>query len=418
MRKPCRMRPGSALPTPRPLPRLAGSGARIGAARQPHRYGRRRGLTLRRRGRASRRQTSSLRRLVRRLPPRPPSLFRVPSAAAAGRFAPSVCHGDATRAHARGACMRTPYRDRHRPAARRCGLILRSARAAGLDGRCHPQAWWQPPAIRPGTVAAATLTAVAVRRPAHRPPHRKLLADRMRTPPFPCSQCGSRAASRRPAATRLATGSQPRRCFAAIPGPAPAAARRCGLIPMSARAAAVERGACRQAPGVRAHPARYGHRRFFPQRHHGGRRAVRHPHCAGLFRWQPSRPPPFSIPLCGSPAASRRGLAAISRSAPRVPSGMGTGFSLRSKPRSSRPARYTAVTADSCRSRSPMPRRCTRSRQRFGYSRRADTPFVMPVAHCAAARQAPGHPSLLTVRFPDSQRSRTRPHRPVCNPSV
>ena len=100
---------------------------------------------------------------------------------------------------------------------------------------------------------------------------------------FSHPQCGSRAASRRPAATRLATGSQPRRCFAAIPGPAPAAARRCGLIIMSARAAAVERGACRQAPGVRAHPARYGHRRFFPQRHHGGRRAVRHPHCASLF---------------------------------------------------------------------------------------------------------------------------------------
>ena len=251
-----------------------------------------------------------------------------------------------------------------------------SARVAGLAGRCHPQAWWQPPSIRTGTVPAARLPQWQSCRPAHRPPRRRLLAARLRTPTFPCSRCGSRAASRRPAATRLATGSQNRRCFAAIPGPAPAAARRCGMIFTGARAAAVERGACRQAPGVRAHPARYGHRRFFPQRHHGGRRAVHHPHCAGLFRWQPSRPPPFSAPQCGSPAASRRGLASISRSAPRVPSGIGTGLSLRSKPRSSRPARYTAVTADSCRYRSPVPRRCTRSRQRFGYSRRADTPFV------------------------------------------
>ena len=152
---------------------------------------------------------------------------------------------------------------------------------------------WQPPRIRTGTVPAARLPQRHLCRPAHQPPRRRLLADRMRTPPFPCSRCGSRAASRRTAATRLATGSQNRRCFAAIPGPAPAAARRYGMIITGARVAAVERGACRQAPGVRAHPARYGRRRFFPQRHHGGRHAVRHPHCASLFRWQPSRPPPL-----------------------------------------------------------------------------------------------------------------------------
>ena len=61
------------------------------------------------------------------------------------------------RAHTRGACMRTPYRHRNRPATRRCGLIIRSARVAGLAGRCHPLAWWQPPVIRTGTVAAARL---------------------------------------------------------------------------------------------------------------------------------------------------------------------------------------------------------------------------------------------------------------------
>jgi len=98
------------------------------------------------------------------------------------------CHdGTPTRSHSRRV-LRTPYRLRNRPATRRYGLILKSARVAGLAGRCHPQAWWQPPSIRTGTVPAAPL----------------------------------------------------------------------------------------------------------PQRHHGGRRAVRHPHCASLFRWQPSRPPPFT----------------------------------------------------------------------------------------------------------------------------
>jgi len=53
----------------------------------------------------------------------------------------------------------------------------------------------------------------------------------------------------------------------------------------------------------------------------------------------------------------------------------------------------------SCRIRNPMPRRCTRSRQRFGYSRRRDTAFVMPVADGAATWQASGHPSLLPGRL-------------------
>ena len=144
-----------ALPTPRPLPRLAGSGARIGAARQPHRYGHRRGLTQRQPGREARRQPSSRRTLDRQLPPRPPSLFRVP--VWQPRRLPRRLPRTVLRAHSRGACMRTPYRLRNRPATRRCGLILHGARVAGLAGRCPPQAWWQPPRIRPGTVTAARL---------------------------------------------------------------------------------------------------------------------------------------------------------------------------------------------------------------------------------------------------------------------
>lgn len=88
--------------------------------------------------------------------------------------------------------LRTPYRLRHRPATRRCGLILKSARVAGLAGRCHPQAWWQPPVIRTGTVSAASLAAVAFRRPAHRLAASQAPCVPVRTPTFPHPQCGSR----------------------------------------------------------------------------------------------------------------------------------------------------------------------------------------------------------------------------------
>lgn len=42
----------------------------------------------------------------------------------------------ATRSRSRRV-LRTPYRLRHRPATRRCGLIIMSALVAGLAGRCH-----------------------------------------------------------------------------------------------------------------------------------------------------------------------------------------------------------------------------------------------------------------------------------------
>ena len=90
--------------------------------------------------RETRRPPSSLRRLrcgvglrVHRRSQYPPARRIALSLRANG--SPPNTHGHGLTL--RGACMRTPYRDRHRPAARRCGLILESARAAGLDGRCQ-----------------------------------------------------------------------------------------------------------------------------------------------------------------------------------------------------------------------------------------------------------------------------------------
>ena len=117
---------------------------------------------------------------------RPAAAFHVPSAAAA-----TAATNSAARSRSRRV-PRTPYRLRHRPATRRCGLIIMSARVAGLAGRCHPQAWWQPPVIRTGTVSAASLAAVAFRRPAHRPAASQAPCVPVRTPTFTRPQCGSR----------------------------------------------------------------------------------------------------------------------------------------------------------------------------------------------------------------------------------
>ena len=57
---------------------------------------------------------------------RPAAAFHVPSAAAA-TAATNTDTGSRSRR-----VLRTPYRLRHRPATRRCGLILKSARVAGL----------------------------------------------------------------------------------------------------------------------------------------------------------------------------------------------------------------------------------------------------------------------------------------------
>jgi len=98
------------------------------------------------------------------------------------------------RAHTRGACMRTPYRLRNRPATRRYGLILKSARVAGLAaGASRKLGGSRPHPDRYGH--RRSFAAVASQRPAHRPPRRRLLACRMRTPPFSCPQCGSRRPS-------------------------------------------------------------------------------------------------------------------------------------------------------------------------------------------------------------------------------
>ena len=88
--------------------------------------------------------------------------------------------------------LRTPYRLRNRHATRRCGMIITSARVAGLDGRCQSLRFVAAARHPDRYGPRRSLTAVAFRRPAHRPPRRRLLACRMRSPPFPHSQCGSR----------------------------------------------------------------------------------------------------------------------------------------------------------------------------------------------------------------------------------
>ena len=130
---------------------------------------------------------------------------------------------------------------------------------AGLDGRCQ--------SLR--LVAAArhpdryglrrSLTAVAFRRPAHWPPRRKLLACRMRSPPFPIYPVWQPPPLRVERLPRgmMDTGYHARRCFAAIRYGDGLPHGRFGKIRPSARATAV------------AVP--YGHRRRLPQRHHGGR---------------------------------------------------------------------------------------------------------------------------------------------------
>ena len=109
-------------------------------------------------------------------------------------------------------------------------------------------------------------------------------------------------------------------------------------------------------------------------------------------------------PFHGAPRASLRGWAQAFRSA-QNPGHQG---------RHGTPPLPPTHAAPGPRCRAVAPGHANASATRDGRIR----PLFMPVAHRAAARQAPGHPSLLTVRFPDSQRSRPRPHRPVCNPSV
>ena len=53
--------------------------------------------------------------------------------------------------------LRTPYRDRNRPAKRRYGMTIPSAVWQALRNGTSRFAWWQPSLIRPGTVTAARL---------------------------------------------------------------------------------------------------------------------------------------------------------------------------------------------------------------------------------------------------------------------
>jgi hypothetical protein len=97
--------------------------------------------------------------------------------------------------------------------------------------------------------------------------------------------------------------------------------------------------------------------------------------------------------------------------APRVPSGRGTGFSLRSKPRPSRPARYTAVAAthaaSGTRRRAVAHGHANASATRGGRIRPLSCP--LPTVRLRGRRP------VIRPSFPDASlcpRFRPRPHRP------
>ncbi len=136
---------------------------------------------------------------------------------------------------------------------------------AGLAGRCQSLALGgsRPHPDRYGR--RREFAAEASWRPAHRTPRRRLLAYRMRSPPFSCPQCGSRAALRRrlpPTRSRARTrGACVRTPYRLRNRPA---ARRCGMIRPGALVAGLA-GRCQSLAlgGSRPHPERYGHRRSF-----------------------------------------------------------------------------------------------------------------------------------------------------------
>ena len=111
------------------------------------------------------------------------------------------------RAHTRGACMRTPYRLRNRPATRRCGKILKSARVAGLACVASRLRLVAAARIRTGTVTAARLPQRhSVGQRTGRRVAGSLRAGCARRR-ISCPQCGSRRHTcRAPAATPGAGG--------------------------------------------------------------------------------------------------------------------------------------------------------------------------------------------------------------------
>ena len=160
---------------------------------------------------------------------------------------------------------------------------------AGLAGRCQ--------SLR--LVAAArhpdryglrrSLTAVAFRRPAHRPAASQAPCVPVRTPPFSVCPVWQPPPLRVERLQRgMDTGYHARRCFAAIRYGNGLPHGRFGKIRPSARATAI------------AVP--YGHRRRLPQRHHGGRRVgtpkVASDRAASRFGFRRARRR-IPLPQCG-----------------------------------------------------------------------------------------------------------------------
>ena len=83
-----------------------------------------------------------------------------------------------------------------------------------LPGGAPSQATWQPPVIRTGTVSAASLAAVAVRRPAHRPAASQAPCVPVRTPPFhiPSAAAAPLRVDRLPHPTRHELSAPPLLC--------------------------------------------------------------------------------------------------------------------------------------------------------------------------------------------------------------
>ena len=236
--------------------------------------------------------------------------------------------------------MRTPYRPGTGPPH---GVEWRYDPArvwAGLAGRCQSQARWQPAAIRAGTVSAACLPRWHHVGQRNGPLPRKLLAGLVRSPPF----SDPHRVSRRRCAS---TGCHNDRTRVAASGNP---AGRC--LCRTCAAPSKKRSACGQ-----------GGLRFFVSE-----------------KARPHRPH------------------AGASSAPRVPSGIGTGFSLRSKPPSPRPAQYTAVSASSAASG---------TRRRAGCSGHANASAtraggVPPLACPLPTARLIGRRPVIRASFPDA----------------
>ena len=156
---------------------------------------------------------------------------------------PDGCHAARPHARTRGACMRTPYRLRNRPATRRCAEIRPGARVAGLAGQCqslalggsrpHPDRYGR----RRSFAAAASLSASAPAAASQAPCVPVALAAVLHVPSV------AAAARVRSAATSPGAGGGSRsagaRPLRVDTRPSPHSRRHCLLPPRRARTASM-----------------------------------------------------------------------------------------------------------------------------------------------------------------------------------